>query len=347
MTQMITAGPGLIRPSTGGGTRLDSTPSPTEAPASKIKFGKEISGSLCAVYVSIRRPSGSIKLKEAVIEAPTALKELKEITSTHITTQGIRYDFNEMWDALDDNENDIRRLVRRTTAQNLQRGTYMMSMLSVGEFVLTLQQLREDRMVLVSMLRDNWEKVLDEVREEFPDHHHLFLEKIPTPVDHKFEVTWEIYPLGTLDADDLDLTNLSEAEKQRVIQDTKEKADELFTNRLQNVFDGVFGAIMDICKEIELGKFETGRRRQGAITNIMDVLHRAKSFSQFADAKSLAAIESAYKVVETIQVQDLNSSTGDVRVQLKDAFAGVREQVERLREGYEAGSSRAQRRADF
>lgn len=312
-----------------------------------LKFGKEISGSLCAVYVTIKRPSGNVRIEDAVIEAPNAAGELQAIKSKHIAGKSIRYDFNKLWDDLDENEREIRRLVSRTTAQNLQRGTYMMSMLTVGDFVLTLRQLREDRLELVDQLRAAWPEVLEEIADEFPDHYHLFIEKIPQPDRTRFEVRHEIYPLGTLSPDDLDLENLTPTERQQVIDDTKEVADTLFKARLQSVFDGVFGAILEICDDVEQRGFESGKRRQGAIIKIIDVLTRAKNFAQFANPDTIKAIESAQAVLDGLQIQKLNANVGGVQEKLRSVFAGVRHEVEQLREGYKAGSSRSTREAEF
>jgi len=314
---------------------------------SQVKFGKEIRGSLCAVYVTVKRPSGTVQIDGAAVSAPDEDGNMQTVESKYITGKSVHYDFNMLWEALDANGRLVKRLITRTTAQNLQRGTYMMSMLAVGEFILQLGQLQEDRKELVLQLREAWPDILQEIRSEFPDHYHLFIEKVPEPSPDRFGIEYEIYPMGTLSPDDLDLTRLTPGERQRVIDDTKEAADKLFETRLQSVFDGVFGAIVEICQDIEHGGFETGKRRDGAITNIMDVLTRAKNFAQFADPQTMLAIESAYKVVDGLSIQEINSNMGGIRERLRTTFSGVRSQVEKLREGYKAGSSRGGRSVEL
>ena len=318
----------------------------TQTEIEALKMGQEIKASLCAVYVSVKRPTGRIRIDSAVIEAPNTDGELQTIKSKYISGKNVRYDFNQMWMAIDDNEKEIRRLVTRMTAHNLQRGTYMMSMVSVGSFILTLKQLREDRLELVDQMNNNWEAILEEIREEYPDHHHLFIDKIPMPDRTRFDVYHEVYPLGTLSPDDLDLSNLTQVERDQVIEDTRQAADEMFKNRLQGVYDGVFGAVMEICEDVEKRGFESGKRRQGAVTNILDVLERARNFAQFANPDTMEAINSAFNVMNGLKIQELNSNIGGVQEKLRATFASVRGEVERLRETYEAGSSRSVRTAD-
>lgn len=293
-------------------------------------MSEEISAKLTAVYVHIKRPTGSVRFDQAVIEHIGKDGVPIEIKSKYVKKPMVAYDIHPNWKRIDSNASEIRSLVTKYTANNLQRGTYLMPTIVVPEFLIKLAELREERKKLVEDLRFDWEAALEVVRKEHKDIYEILEPRIPQPSYGNFEVAYEVYPLGTLSTEDLDLSALTLEERMLVIEETKQQAEDLFKNRVQSVFDGVFGEIMSVCEEIEKGSLDSGRRRQSGIQDILDLLKKATYFKDFADPETIRAINRASTVLENVTVQDLNANTDDIRGKIRGAFAPVRKTVEKL-----------------
>ena len=333
------------RPSSVGSSVRKSNTAPIQE-TQPMRMGQEISGRLCAVYVSVSRPTGSVKLRDAVVEHENKGGEKVTLSSKYVRKPSVQYDFDQLWGDIDDNEKKIRRLVHRFTASNLQRGTYLMSMLQVGTFVIELRNLMDDRKELVKQLRKGWTKVLRGIANEHKDIYHVIQAQIPYPTDDRFRVEYEMYPMGALNADDLDLTNLSEAERKTVIEQTQAHTSQMFQSRFKNILDGVFGEVVELCKEVEAGKFER-KPNEATIRDVLDTLARVKNFREWADAATLKHIDDLEKTLASVSDKDIRANAGNVQLNLRAMFMPLRQQIESQIKGYEAGTSRAERTVEL
>lgn len=318
---------------------------PSTPPA---EMGQTLGGTLCSVSVVVCRPLGRVRIKNFVVEAKADDGQTKQVGKT--TNPQIPFDDTTAWKAIDANEREIRGVIDRYTAKNLQRGAYLMSALEVGPFVVRLQQLRDRRLELARVLRTNWyNEVLPEVERQYPDHYNVLRQggHLEAPGVDAFDVLWEFHPLATLRGEDLDLTKLSKDEQTAVIRETNEKVKELFTKRMSSIFDGVFGAVLELCDDIDKGGFETGTRRQGSIDEILTVLDRVQHFSANADAATIQRVAEARELVAGLQITDVNRNLGNVQTRLRMAFGPVRDAVKKLQERYQPGGSRQERVVNF
>ena len=307
----------------------------------QVKMGPELSGRLCAVYVKICRPTGAIQLTDAIVEAEN--KGVKfELTGKFISKPRVRYDIHPLWKDLDTNESNIRRLIKRYTAENMQRGTYLLSMISAGKFQLELANLVEERQNIIGQFQDNQAEVIEAAKEEHEDIWEIIYDQIRLPTRTNCRVEQDYWPLGTLSVDDMDLSDLNPSEKKLIIEQTHERAKEMLENRFKMVFDGVFGEVMEICEQVEKGEFETGKRRSGALNLVMDALERVSNFSHIADADTLERVSKAAGYIKNLSIQDVNNNAA-IQSRIRDVFAPVKQAVTKLQDKYAAGQSRSTR----
>ncbi len=291
---------------------------------------RPLSASLCFVYVTVRRPEGKLTVPNYEVLSETDSGRRDVVRDT--TDPKVRFDKTPTWRALDDNEAAIRRLVSRHTATNVGRGGYLMSVLTVGRFLTQLQELSQERQVLADQLVNSWEtEVLEALRSHYPEYFAKLMDtgKLNRPGVGQFAVAYEFTPIGSLRGEDLELENLSPAERQAVIQETSSRARDLMEERLKAVYDNVFGEVLELCQKVQTGAFETGGARSGTLEKILDVLERAHNFGDLADEKTLQQIRAATEYVRSIDHQSLNRDQ-DVRAGLRDAFRPLVESVSKV-----------------
>jgi hypothetical protein len=326
---------------------------PVSKAAPAPTMGKEIRAGLCSIYVSVSRPDGMLRVRTGNLEIGDREVDL-EAGKSLITRNRARYDFHPLWSEIDATEREIRRLVKISSVNNLQRGTYMMPMLLLPEFYLKLDALIEKRYKYVDRLIDHWDTSvfpkIAEAYEKIQNGKAIYddiKDRIAKPTRGQFEVAQESYPLSNLTTADMDLSKLTQEERRKILTKTNEATEQLFKNRMQALFDGVFGEIAKICDDIAKGGFDGNREKPGAYRDIMDALQRAHNFRQYADAGMLDKLDAATKTMQEITPEALAKNIGNTRAILKQAFVPLKGAVAELREAYVPGESRGARTAEF
>ena len=114
----------------------------------------------------------------------------------------------------------------------------------------------------------------------------------------------------------------------------------MLQGRVHAVIDTVFGEVEDICSRIVHGEFDTGKRRAGALNDIMAVLGRLTDFKQFSNEVVNSKVEEARGFLSKLSIADINHNVGDVQTALKQVMGSLGKDVMTLKVSLKKRASR-------
>jgi len=82
-------------------------------------------------------------------------------------------------------------------------------------------------------------------------------------------------------------------------------SQQLVEGRAKIIFEEVFGSVNAKCAEIAAGALESGKRKFGAITELVEVLDRLRNFSEFANPEIIRHADATLEVLR--QVTDISA----------------------------------------
>lgn len=286
---------------------------------------------LCMVSVTRSRYTGRIAMpKDADVRVNAT-----NINKEHATGNHWKVDIHPLFGDLDKNYQEIESVLRTYTVNDQLRGTYMVMMDRVPELLAKLADLRDQRLSLAMRLQHvattEW---FPAVRAAHPDHYEQFIEpKMPdtSGVAARFNVSWNACIIQQPHVDDFNLDSLSYRDRERVMNDINRRLQDSMKDRAQAIMDTVFGELLELCDDIvDGGSMESGRKREGSMRDILNILDRVRNFDVFASPEILERVQRARDVVSGVTHHQVNASTL-VQRSIKEAMSPIRQAVNDMR----------------
>lgn len=314
---------------------IPAAPSPEALPTG-TNVGMQLSGALCLLKLTVRAPAGRIQLNNFKLEATDSTnKEFIEVAKGQTTSPKWKIDQHELWGKLKANWTELTHLRNRYTVSDAIEGQYLLSMMKAGEFLNEMLKLRNERHELAEQMAAVWEsEVVPAMKSKIGDEHfELHVRpKLPSPLSliDRFDVDYCLYPLSPLTGDDLDLSQLAPRDAKQLIGEVNDRAKTMIMDRFSSIADTVMGEVLALCEEIGEGGLETGKRKSGALNEIITILERVQNFEEFASPEVLKKAEVALKAVSGITITHINTDIGNTRENIRKAFQPLASAVKKL-----------------
>lgn len=296
-------------------------------------FGKEIAANMASVYVTVKRPCARKRSRAQKIEVSGDTGNVVEVDPKLLTNPGYRFDVHPIWKRLDANEIAIRRLVDVYTANDGRKGDHLIVMTKLPELLAKLTRLRNERLSLVRLMRELWStEIIPGIRSTYPATCEQIIADLPHPgsLEKLFDVNWIFRPLTPLTVDSIDITQLNDEDRARVIEQSNTMVREMAQTQAQSVFSAVFGEVADLCQRVQDGALESGRRKSAALDDMLLVLERIHNFSTYASPEVIAAADAVKKKLKNLTITQLNTDTA-VQGALKAVFGQMKTAIDELK----------------
>jgi hypothetical protein len=251
-----------------------------------------------------------------------------------------------LFKAIDKNGRAVESTVNRYTAGDFRKGDHLVSMSAIGKLLSELTKLRDERKAIVAHLAsdEGWNAFKAWIAKKFPNHFEQIYKKLPLQqtLQSRFDVEWTFRPLTPLNAEDLDLNNLTHEDKMRVIEQSNKMLQDITKQQVGNLMNTVFGEVLGLCEQINDGSLESGKRKSGALTEILDLLDRINNFKEFATPDILKNVEKAKGVVQKVSITQLNTESS-VQESIKLAMNTLGQSLKTLGELNTPGTGKASR----
>lgn len=287
-----------------------SHPAVPDFMADTTELAGKIAQNMWVVQVTIKRPGGSYKIKGAEVRA-----ENMRVEKT--TRPGFIVDEpsdHPAWFEIDELGRQIEAAVTRYSINDRRRkGFHLVPASKTGKLYQELRDLRVQRLTKVEGLRDDYNTWVSNLRSKYPNHFHLLEPLLPAPhqLMEKFDVMFSAEELTPVTGEKLKFENIDEAEKQDLVAQVNRVAEQQVKALAKAVYDDVFGAMLKECDDIAKGALQTGLRKMGGITELVDMLERLKNFGEFATRDVLARTDVALEQLKSIgSIDQLNEKKG-------------------------------------
>ena len=311
-------------------------------------FHAVIAANMCGVDLTVKRPSGRFQIRKVEVTADDEFGhrealDLKKVTAPQFITDS-RAD-HELWFAIDENARAFDSTLICFSVNDARRGFHLVPMSKVGALIAKLSELRAQRQALVKALADDYETWKTNLRHKFNGHFYLLEPRLPDRhlLLEKFDVTWTLQPLTPIDPTHLRFDQMNATDRQRIIDESNAMAQQLVQARTKVIFDEVFGSVMTKCAEIAHGAMETGKRKFGSITELVEILERLRNFGEFANPEILASADRTLAVlreITDITVVNANEGQNQVAAAIKTAMQPLGEAIERMLKSTDTTRSR-------
>ena len=339
---------------------------PETIPAASM--GPKIAANMAGVRVTVRRPGGKYKIKNASVMAADEHGKQETIEGKKITKPGFITDTkadHPIWERIDDNTKKFTSLLKTYSVPEClkasdagedddeglstgSKGFYLVPMGVTGNLTQELFKLKEERKHLAEELKNDYDTWIANLRAKFNGQFHLLLPALPRreSLRRKFAVSWGFQPLTPIDPASMKFSDINDHDRQQIIADSNKMAQELIQQRARAIYDEAFGSVLDSCDKIVAGSLETGKRKFAAITEIIESLNRLKNFSEWANPEVVARADDALKVLTGISdISEINQNEGQNQVTraIVAAMKPLGDSVDRMLRTALPGSGRANR----
>ncbi|MEI8195570.1 MAG: hypothetical protein WCI73_06650, partial [Phycisphaerae bacterium] len=297
-----------------------AAPVPTNVPGQHA--GTQIALCMWGVDVVVRRPTGRVQLLGSEVAAQNDTGAAEVIDAKKITKPSFKIDQHgdhPMWEQIDLNARLFESILARYSVSDARRGFHLVPQSKMGEMIVEFSKARRERLELATKFRDDWTTFVNNLRLKFNGHFHLLLPKLPNPDSllEKFDVTWIVTELTPMDPNKFKFNNLNATDQAAIIQESNNMAKSLVAQRAKGIFDEVFGSVIAKCDEIAAGAFESGSRKFGAITELVNVVERLKNFGEFGNSEISAHADATLSLLNNIQdINEVNRNSGQNAVSL-------------------------------
>ena len=334
-------GPAPVGPDTG-----DSDVVRQQRP--ELHDAQRIAAGLWAVDLQVKRPSGKYQIKQVEVRAQNGDGEIEALEAGKVTKPSFICDTKNdhpLWEQLDENQRQFDATLRIFSVNDARRGFHLVPSSKVGDMLAAFDRLREQRIGLATQLRDDCEAWCANLQHKFSKHWHLLKPLLPKPEElvEKFDVIWIPQELTAADPSRIKFKDVNPADRERVIESSRQMIQELGRQRAQVIYEAVFGEVLAKCDEIAAGALETGKRKFGAITEVVELVQRLKNFDEFANQE---IVQRADHVLETLEgitdIRQINQNEGENRFTraIRTAMRPLGEAVEEMMESVRPGSMR-------
>src|ERR1035437_1961046 len=323
------------------------TPIPTAVGQS---MGNQIMAQMWAVDFCVKRPTGRVGVTNSDVQARNDAGEQEKIDSNKITKPSFKIDQKSdhpAWELLDLNARKFDSILTRYSVNDARRGFHIVPQCKVGEMGVEMSAARAERLTLAEGFRDTWSILINNLRTKFNGHFHLLFPKLPNPESllEKFDVTWIITPMTPIDPAHFNLQNVNEADRAKLIEESTNMTKSLIAQQAKGIYDQVFGTVLAQCDEIAAGSFESGTRKFGSITELVEIIDRLRNFGELGNAEILAHASATRDLLAGItDISDINTNSGQnqVTAAIKAASKPLATAIKTMLEARK-GASRARR----
>lgn len=321
---------------TGNATMTHPT---TIALDAQTHIDQTIAANIAGVDIVIRRPSGKYQIKDVGVEATDETGNREKLDTTKVTRPCFIIDGKNdhpLWADLDENEHQLKRILARFSVSDARRGFHLVPMTKVGPMLAALREKRHERLDLARKLADVWDsEVIPKLRGKYNGHYYLLAPNLPSPISlvERFDTFWTLHPLTPLNAADLRFDQINSADQQDIINESNNMAAHLIKSRAKVIYEQVFGTLLGKCDEIAAGAMQSGKRKFGAITELVDLLARLKTFHEFATPEVLAKADQALSLISGIgSINEVNANEGQnqVTAAITAAFRPLGDSIDRM-----------------
>jgi hypothetical protein len=305
-------------------------------PAAEHLLGSKIQRNLCGVYITTKRPSGRPMMKEVEITATTKDQDQSVVEKGKTTRPCWKIDIHKLWKAIDLNGTKIENIVNRYSVSASVKSEHLCSLLKAGKMLSELNTARNERLALAQEMYEKWDsEVIPGLEAAFPSFfENQIKDRLPKKdtLINRFDVYWLIRPLTPMDGNQLDLSALSEADAREVITRNAEFVNNLAKQRLTTIFDEAFNEVVKLCDDINTGEYAFGNRKEGAVTEILNMLEKVTNFSDFTNEDVIERVRSAHQTISRYSVTQINGSKM-VQGTIKSAMAPLGAALKELSAG--------------
>ena len=336
-----------------GGTAVleDATAVIHDYEADATQLGPKIAANMCGVDLVVRRPSGKYQIKNVEVMAANEDGLQERLDNKKITRPSFITDTkadHPIWEQIDENGRQFDATLRVFSVSDSRRGFHLVPMSRTGNILEAFGRLRQERIRLVHALVEGYDTWIANLRAKFNGQFHLLARSLPSRESllEKFEVVWLLNPLTPIDPTNLKFNDINDEDRQRIIDESNKMAHDLIEQRARVIYDEAFGSMLDKCEQIVAGSMETGKRKFGAITELIESLNRMKNFSEWANPEVIRRANNALSVLNTItDISEVNGNDGQNRVTraIVAAMKPLGDSVERMLRDARPGSGRASR----
>lgn len=286
--------------------------------------GKPLDERLSIVKCIVRAHDGRLVFRKFNLSTEEGGEEA-QVDKKNVTAPRWKIDQHPHWGALKENDRAIKRLLSRYTVSDAIPGMYVIANNAIGRFMGELLPLCSQRQALANEMRLQWDDqvVPAMVNAIGTEKFNLYVRpKLPNPdsLADRFTVDYCFYPLAPLAGDEIDLSAMDPRDAEEIRTEVNGRAAEMLTERFESVANAVLDQTLKLCDEIAGGSFESGKRRGGALQEVMDILERVGNFGEFADEAIREKVHEAKQVVGGMTVQRINSSHAAQQA-MKEAFS--------------------------
>lgn len=311
-----------------------------------------IAANIAGVDIVIRRPSGKYQIKDVAVEATDDIGNREKLDTAKVTRPCFIIDSkndHHLWADLNENEHQLNRILARFSVSDARRGFHLVPMTKVGAMLAALREKRHERLDLARKLADVWDsEVIPKLRAKYNGHYYLLAPNLPSPLSlvERFDTFWTLHPLTPLNAADLRFDQINSADQQEIINESNNMAAHLIKSRARVIYAEVFGSLLSKCDEITSGGMQSGRRKFGALTELVDLLARLKNFHEFATPDVLAKADQAMALINGISsITEVNANEGQnqVTAAITAAFRPLGDSIDRMLRATMPQAGRARR----
>lgn len=328
----------------------------TETDIETPRMSTQIPANMMGVDVTIKRPSGRIQMKNAEVTATDdqGHAEQVEVGKGKVTKPCFIIDTprdHQFWADVDETSREVDRVLRRFSANDVRRGFHLVPMFKTGQMLSAMRIVRQKRLDIVTDFTTNhWDEWISNLKSKFNGHFYLVEPKIPAreSMRLRFDLSWTFNPLTPISAETLTFEELNDTDRRAIIDESNRMAQELVSQRANSIYEQVFGEVLAACHSVSAGAFESGKRRFGAITELIDMLDRLRNFKDIcSNPEILKHASNASQLLATINdISMINAHEGQNRVTeaIKVAFAPLGESIKKMLDEVIPGGGRAVRR---
>ena len=301
-----------------------------EVPTDQLKIGPGLKAGLALLEICVPGPTGYVAIPQSKVTVADVKNSIDvEIDKANRTSPKVLLN-GPGWKALARNHSAAYRSIDEHSVSTKRGIMRIVPMSVVPKLITRLIGLRGERLTLAKELAARYEEeVVAPLRKRLPNYEEaLKTFDRPEKLAAAFDILWQVYPLTPVTPDEFDLSQLNDADRRQIIDQTNaqisKQSGSLAESLVSSLVGGVHKAIAEI---LDKQKLSSGRVQQGTFTDVMTALNLLDNFSSVVNVKEV--VDNSKKIRELLQttsVQAINKSS-EIQEQLKAVLSGFRTQV--------------------
>ncbi len=286
--------------------------------------------------LKVSRPSCRPQIKGGKMEVNE-----HEVKAKDRTAGNYKIDKHEIWSKLDRNETEARHVLHMYSVNSADIGVNFVPEKHAAKVRLELNRCTDRRNELIQWFVDHYDEVLTKLRDDcvgpdkmVADHQTFDADILPAiPAKHalpdRLKMVHTMTCIAPANNEKIGVFELDDAEQAEIIEQNRSEYEGQVKNMMQLVGTQMAAEILKTLEQYttttnEKGKLrlEGGKRRTGALNDLMDLFSRLKNFDDYIKPDVLERVRHAEAVVEEQcgwDIGKVNSST-TVQSQIKVAL---------------------------